>query len=114
MVQFATCTKYQFKYTGKTWVRECSTLYRFVFKITLGQKKRTQNVSMLDFCARDFKVLNRVSFFSLARKECYIKSYLKSAKYLHVHYKCLIMYLLGNIYMISIGFYPIWVCITTK
>ena len=52
MVQFATCTKYQFKYTGKTWVRECSTLYRFVFKITLGQK-RTQNVSMLDSCARD-------------------------------------------------------------
>ena len=38
MVQFATCTKYQFEYTSKTWVRECSTLYRFVFKITLEEK----------------------------------------------------------------------------
>ena len=63
IVQFATCTKYQFKYTGKTWVRECSTLYRFVFKITLGQKIRAQYVSMLDFCARDLKVFNRVLFF---------------------------------------------------
>ena len=62
IVQFATCTKYQFKYTGKTWVRECSTLYRFVFKITLGQKIRAQYVSMLDFCARDLKVFNRVLF----------------------------------------------------